>query len=182
MSEYKIVIGYHTLAGDFCVVNGYFSNLRCLMNTLSQSALPEGGGLMEVQLYQENVSLFYRNLVQFQYFVFSPKQAIVHPIPRLSLILTQLIFKASVKPELLYFYQAENPLPISMHFLFSPVNLFKQSIKNFILFSLAWASNKVKLSGGYYMAVGFRHAVGQFSVLNLFYGPKFQKQMPILQL
>ena len=32
------------------------------------------------------------------------------------------------------------------------------------------------------MAVGFRHAVGQFSVLNLFYGPKFQKQMPILQL
>ena len=125
MSEYKIVIGYHTLAGEFCVVNGYFSNLRCLMNTLSQSALPEGGGLMEVQLYQENVSLFYRNLVQFQYFVFSPKQAIVHPIPRLSLILTQLIFKASVKPELLYFYQAENPLPISMHFLFSPVNLFK---------------------------------------------------------
>lgn len=125
MSEYKIVIGYHTLAGEFCVVNGYFSNLRCLMNTLSQSALPEGGGLMEVQLYQENVSLLYRNLVQFQYFVFSPKQAIVHPIPRLSLILTQLIFKASVKPELLYFYQAENPLPISMHFLFSPVNLFK---------------------------------------------------------
>ena len=125
MSEYKIVIGYHTLAGEFCVVNGYFSNLRCLMNTLSQSALPEGGGLMEVQLYQENVSLFCRNLVQFQYFVFSPKQAIVHPMPRLSLILTQLIFKASVKPELLYFYQAENPLPISMHFLFSPVNLFK---------------------------------------------------------
>ena len=125
MSEYKIVIGYHTLAGEFCVVNGYFSNLRCLMNTLSQSVLPEGGGLMEVQLYQENVSLFCRNLVQFQYFVFSPKQAIVHPIPRLSLILTQLIFKASVKPELLYFYQAENPLPISMHFLFSPVNLFK---------------------------------------------------------
>ena len=125
MSEYKIVIGYHTLAGEFCVVNGYFSNLRCLMNTLSQSALPEGGGLMEVQLYQENVSLLYRNLVQFQYFVFSPKQAIVHPIPRLSLILIQLIFKASVKPELLYFYQAENPLPISMHFLFSPVNLFK---------------------------------------------------------
>ena len=125
MSEYKIVIGYHTLAGEFCVVNGYFSNLRCLMNTLSQSALPEGGGLMEVQLYQENVSLFCRNLVQFQYFVFSPKQAIVHPMPRLSLILTQLIFKASVKPELLCFYQAENPLPISMHFLFSPVNLFK---------------------------------------------------------
>ena len=125
MSEYKIVIGYHTLAGEFCVVNGYFSNLRCLMNTLSQSALPEGGGLMEVQLYQENVSLFCRNLVQFQYFVFSPKQAIVHHMPRLSLILTQLIFKASVKPELLYFYQAENPLPISMHFLFSPVNLFK---------------------------------------------------------
>ena len=82
MSEYKIVIGYHTLAGEFCVVYGYFSNLRCLMNTLSQSALPEGGGLMEVQLYQENVSLFYRNLVQFQYFVFSPKQAIVHPIPQ----------------------------------------------------------------------------------------------------
>ena len=125
MSEYKIVIGYHTLAREFCVVNGYFSNLHCLMNTLSQSALREGGGLMEVQLYQENVSLFYRNLVQFQYFVFFPKQAILHPIPRLSLILTQLIFKASVKPELLYFYQAENPLPISMYFLFSPVNLFK---------------------------------------------------------
>ena len=95
MSEYKIVIGYHTLAGEFCVVNGYFSHLHCLMNTLSQSALPEGGGLMEVQLCRENVSLFCRNLVQFQNFVFSPKQAIVHPIPRLSLILTQLIFKAS---------------------------------------------------------------------------------------
>ena len=125
MSEYKIVIGYHTLAGEFCVVNGDFSDLRCLMNTLSQSPLPKGGGLMEVQLYQENVSLFCRNLVQFQYFVSSLKQAIVYPIPRLSLILTQLMFKASVKPKLLYFYQAENPLPISMLFLFSPVNLFK---------------------------------------------------------
>ena len=111
------------------------------MNTLSQSPLPEGGGLMEVQLYQENVSLFCTNLVQFQYFVFSPKQAIVHPLPRLSLILTQLIFKASLKPELLYFYQAENPLPISMHFLFSPVNLFKLPIKNFILFSLGKMSH-----------------------------------------
>ena len=38
------------------------------------------------------------------------------------------------------------------------------------------------LSLVYYMTVGFRHAVGQFSVLNLFYGLKFQKQMPILQL
>ena len=125
MSEYKIVIGYHTLAGEFCVVNGDFSDLRCLMNTLSQSPLPKGGGLMEVQLYQENVSLFCRNLVQFQYFVSSLKQAIVYPIPRLPLILTHLMFKASVKPKLLYFYQAENPLPISMLFLFSPVNLFK---------------------------------------------------------
>ena len=125
MSEYKIVIGYHTLAGEFCVVNGDFSDLRCLMNTLSQSPLPKGGGLMEVQLYQENVSLFCRNLVQFQYFVSSLKQAIVYPIPRLSLILTHLMFKASVKPKLLYFCQAENPLPISMLFLFSPVNLFK---------------------------------------------------------
>ena len=30
----KIVIGYLTLAGDFCVVNGEFSNLWCLINTL----------------------------------------------------------------------------------------------------------------------------------------------------
>ena len=27
MSQYKIVIGYRTLAGEFCVVNGEFSNL-----------------------------------------------------------------------------------------------------------------------------------------------------------
>ena len=144
MSESKIVIGYHTLAEEFCVVNGEFSNLRCLMNTLSQSPLLEGGGLMEVQLYQENVSLFCRNLVQFQYFVFSPKQAIiiVHPIPRLSLILTQLIFKASVKPELLYFYQAENPLPISMHF-FSLQWIYLNS-QSRILFCFPWLRPPVK--------------------------------------
>ena len=29
----KIVIGYRTFAGEFCVVNGEFSDLRCLMNT-----------------------------------------------------------------------------------------------------------------------------------------------------
>ena len=119
MSEYKIVIGYHTLAGEFCVVNGDFSNLCCLMNTLSQSPLPEGGGLMEVQLYQDNVSLFCRNLVQFQYFVFSPKQAIVHPIPTLSLILTQLIFKASVKPELYYTFIKQKTLFQSVCTFFS---------------------------------------------------------------
>ena len=119
MSEYKIVIGYHTLAGEFCVVNGDFSNLRCLMNTLSQSPLPKGGGLMEVQLYQDNVSLFCRNLVQFQYFLFSPKQAIVHPIPTLSLILTQLIFKASGKPELYYTFIKQKTLFQSVCTFFS---------------------------------------------------------------
>ena len=30
-----VVIGYRTLAGEFCVVNGEFSDLRCLMNNLS---------------------------------------------------------------------------------------------------------------------------------------------------
>ena len=29
-----IVRAYQTLAGEFCVVNGEFSDLRCLMNTL----------------------------------------------------------------------------------------------------------------------------------------------------
>ena len=34
-AEWKIVIGYRMLAGEFCVVNEDFSNLWCLMNTLS---------------------------------------------------------------------------------------------------------------------------------------------------
>ena len=29
-----IVRAYQTLAGEFCIVNGEFSDLRCLMNTL----------------------------------------------------------------------------------------------------------------------------------------------------
>ena len=29
-----MVIGYQALAGEFCSVNGGFSRLRCLMNTL----------------------------------------------------------------------------------------------------------------------------------------------------
>ena len=33
-SEYKIVIGYRTLAREFCIVNGESSDLQCLMNTL----------------------------------------------------------------------------------------------------------------------------------------------------
>ena len=34
MSERKIVTGYRTLAGEFCVVNVEFSHLQCLMNAL----------------------------------------------------------------------------------------------------------------------------------------------------
>ena len=30
----KIAIGFRTFAGEFCLVNGEFSNLQCLMNTL----------------------------------------------------------------------------------------------------------------------------------------------------
>ena len=30
----KIVTGYQTLAGEFFIVNGEFSDFRCLMNTL----------------------------------------------------------------------------------------------------------------------------------------------------
>ena len=30
----KIVMGYRTLDGEFCEINGEVSNLRCLMNTL----------------------------------------------------------------------------------------------------------------------------------------------------
>ena len=37
MSEHKIVIGYHTLNGEFCVVNREFSDLRWLINTLSKA-------------------------------------------------------------------------------------------------------------------------------------------------
>ena len=33
-SEYKIAIGYRTFAGELCVVNGEFSDLRCRMNIL----------------------------------------------------------------------------------------------------------------------------------------------------
>ena len=33
-SEEKIVRGYQTLAGEFCVVNGEFSNVQCLINIL----------------------------------------------------------------------------------------------------------------------------------------------------
>ena len=33
-SEYKTVIGYQMFAGELCIVNGEFSNLWCLMNTL----------------------------------------------------------------------------------------------------------------------------------------------------
>ena len=35
MSEQKIVTGYHTLAGEVCVVNGEFFDLRCLINALN---------------------------------------------------------------------------------------------------------------------------------------------------
>ena len=31
----KIVKGYLLLAGEFCIVNGEFSDLQCLMNTLN---------------------------------------------------------------------------------------------------------------------------------------------------
>ena len=31
----KIIAGYHTLAGEFCVENGEFSDLGCLMNTMT---------------------------------------------------------------------------------------------------------------------------------------------------
>ena len=31
-SEFKIVIGYRTFAGESCVINGELSDLRCLMN------------------------------------------------------------------------------------------------------------------------------------------------------
>ena len=34
MSEKNIVISYLVLVGEFCVVKGEFSELRCLMNTL----------------------------------------------------------------------------------------------------------------------------------------------------
>ena len=33
-SEEKIVRGYQTLAGEFCVVNVEFSNVQCLINIL----------------------------------------------------------------------------------------------------------------------------------------------------
>ena len=33
-SEEKIVRGYQTLAGEFCVVNGEFSNVQYLINIL----------------------------------------------------------------------------------------------------------------------------------------------------
>ena len=36
MSEQKIAIGYCSLAGEFCVVNEEFSDLRCSMNTLQK--------------------------------------------------------------------------------------------------------------------------------------------------
>ena len=39
MSEWKIVIGYQTWAGEFCVTNREFSGLRCLLNTLIQSRI-----------------------------------------------------------------------------------------------------------------------------------------------
>ena len=32
MSQYKIVVGYRMLAGEFCVVNGEFSNLWSMPN------------------------------------------------------------------------------------------------------------------------------------------------------
>ena len=35
MLEWKIFIGYRTSAGEFCVVNREFSDLRCLLNTLT---------------------------------------------------------------------------------------------------------------------------------------------------
>ena len=34
MSEQKTVTGYQTLDGEFCEVNGEFSNLWCLIKTL----------------------------------------------------------------------------------------------------------------------------------------------------
>ena len=34
MSVQKEVIGYQTLLREFCTINGEFSELRCLMNTL----------------------------------------------------------------------------------------------------------------------------------------------------
>ena len=55
MSEYKIVIGYHTLAGEFCVVNGDFSNLCCLMNTNERK--------MEPTLIQTQFPVFKRHPV-----------------------------------------------------------------------------------------------------------------------
>ena len=33
-SEYKIVTGYQTFAGELCIANGESSDLRCLMNTM----------------------------------------------------------------------------------------------------------------------------------------------------
>ena len=38
-SEYKIVIGYRTFAGELCVINKEFSDLRCRMNTLYKAIL-----------------------------------------------------------------------------------------------------------------------------------------------
>ena len=34
LNKKKIVIGYRALDGEFCEVNGEFSHLQCLMNTL----------------------------------------------------------------------------------------------------------------------------------------------------
>ena len=36
-SKKNIVIGYQMFAGEFCLVNGEFFNLQCLMNTLEES-------------------------------------------------------------------------------------------------------------------------------------------------
>ena len=36
----KIGISYRMLVGEFCIVNGEFSNLQCLMNTLLKSITP----------------------------------------------------------------------------------------------------------------------------------------------